>query len=144
MISLFRAKDFKYESNEYCATLYLPFEIQNSLSVTAIIQWSGLQIEAFRRISNTHNQIAIQYKTQLILNNTPKTANCDLFPVPNWKFNFSSEARPSQQFYCSCEDVIGCQSKQCRYELNEQHQQLNFGKFCHGGESKDGIGFVGH
>lgn len=109
-------------------SLWNPRKYSATLNLT--LHWSSYQVEAFRRLSNTHNQISIQYKSQLLINNEFKTANCDLFPLPNYIYNLSSLIYPSRTFYCSCKQSVGCQSKQCRYELNKEKQGKNFGDFC--------------
>ena len=88
------------------------------------LQWSGSTIEAVRRIQNTQNSIAVEYKVQLEIDGERYQSRCDVFPVYNTQFNLTTDS--GYPFYCSCTKK-GCQSKQCTFETNPSHQGLDYG-----------------
>ena len=113
------------------------FEPISDLRAHIMLHWNGYQVEAFRRIYNTRNQIATGYKTQITNIGDKEKANytalCDFLPLPSTSYNFSSLEYPSRSFYCNCDsNGIGCSSKSCYSELDATNQEVYFGPICSG------------
>lgn len=130
--------DYTFEpiSKNYCFEYAVPeileLEPDTRLSVRVTMQWSGSTIEAVRRIQNTHNSIAVEYKVQLEVDGELYQSRCDVFPVYNTQFNLTTDS--GYPFYCSCTKK-GCQSKQCTFETNPSHQGLDYGNWCNANDN---------
>ena len=129
---------FDEVSRDYCFEYNLPEESKakkgDEISIKIYLQRTGEVIESFRRISNSMNGVAVQYKTMLKIDDDSErgfhieSAVCDHFPMSKTRYNLTENQY--LPFYCSCSLNEDCQSKQCKYEMNPDKGTLKFGPIC--------------